>query len=59
MKKVKILSTSVFVDYGYVQHAGREWRGELCTWFHSYLIPDDHDLRHAIAYEEGIGTGAE
>lgn len=61
MEEVKIFSSPVFVGYGYVLHAGREWRGEHCIRHHSNLIRMNHDLADAIAfaYGDSIPLGAE
>lgn len=56
MEEVKISPIFVLVSHGYAQHASSEWRGENCTWYRSYLIPQIRDLPDAIdfAYRDSI-----
>lgn len=59
MGVVEIQPRFVFVGHGYVQHACSEWRGEQSTCYHSYLLPESHDLLDvvALAYEQSITYG--
>lgn len=60
-EEVKIPSASIFVGQGNVQHAVSEGHGEHRTRHHSYLIPENHDLRDtfAFAYKDSNPLGSE
>lgn len=44
MEKIGTPPTSVFARHGYVQPEGDEWQGAQCVRYHTYLIPENHDL---------------
>lgn len=50
MEKVTFPPNAVFSIRGYVQHAGREWHGKCCLWYHLYLVREDVQLKDAIAF---------
>lgn len=47
---VESLPLSVFIAHGYIRHASSKGRGVQCIWYHSYIIPKNHDLLGAIAF---------
>lgn len=49
----------IFVGHKYVQNGGREWRGELCTRYHSYVVPRNCDMsdKKASACENSTAFG--
>lgn len=50
MEELEILPCSVFVRREPVEHTGSEWREGHCAWYHTYLIPENHDLPDNIAF---------
>lgn len=50
MKDVETRPSPVFDEYGYVPHEGREWRGSHGVLYHTYLVPENHDLPDAAAF---------
>lgn len=53
MEEVETLRTFVFVTHEYVQHAGRELRGNHCIPNRSYLVLENHDRPDAIGFVYG------
>lgn len=41
---------SVLVGYGYLQHAGAEWREKHCLYYHIHLIPNYEQLLSSISF---------
>lgn len=55
-KAIEVLPRSVLVGPGYVQHEGNDWCCEHCARYHSYLIPEKHDLPNVIDLAYGGGA---
>lgn len=45
----------MFVDHGYVQHAGEKSRRKYCLRYHMYLILEEMPLKDAIEYASSNG----
>lgn len=59
MDQVEFLPISVSADHRYVHHDGRQWCGEHCIQYHSYLTSENQNLLDAMAfaYADSIALG--
>lgn len=54
------MSVSAIIGHVCAQHLGSDCSREQCIWYRSYLITENHDLPHALAfaYENRIASGS-
>lgn len=59
MEEIQIPASSVFIVHGFVQHGESVWRGSHCFRYHTYRIPQSHNLPDLIpfGYGESIEAG--
>lgn len=53
MEEIEIPLSSLFIRYGYVQHAAVALKGYYALCYLSYLMPDDVEVKHAVALVYG------